>query len=240
MSGFAFYLNQDAKEGSFDLILHNIESGKAYFPKMKYVQREDVNKYFLCEFDYENSGFVASLSTKKLDLENSIYEIYLRPEGIRKSYKTSIYIANGQLMFTNPKDFVPLETVGTDLEKVVSDGVLRVYRPDYGMYVYQYEGDMYWIAEPDYGFVDNDTYVQFQMFTTQVDNLPEDRLANNWLWSNIGFMFQSNELSAWNTGKYRVTKCALPTEYSITEIWTGNYIGDWIWLNHFRPWYEFD
>ena len=239
LSGWAFHLNRDSSAKNCELILYNVETGKAYFPKMEFSQREDVNNYFLCEYDYTDSGFTASISAKKLDLEESTYEILLRPAGNVTAYQTGIYYADGKMMFVNPKEFVPLETVGTDLEKVTEEGVLRVYRPDFGMYVYQYEGELYWIAEPYYGFVDGDSYVQYQMHTTQINRLPEESLQNSWLLSSIGFLFKTKELTEWNTGKYRVAKSALPTEYSITRTWTGNYIDGWIWMNYFRPFYDF-
>ena len=172
-------------------------------------------------------------------MENQVYEVLLRPDGKKKAYSIGVYYANGEMVFVNPKDFVKLNVEGTDLEKVIEEGVLRVYQPDYGMYVYQYESELYWIAEEWYGFIDNDTYIQFQMDTTQIDKLPKDRIENSWFWSNIGFYFQSKELKDWNTENYRVAKCALPTEYSITKIWTGNHKNGWIWKNDFRPWYEF-
>ncbi len=239
LSGWAFQLNQDSSAENCELILYNAETGKAYFPKMEFSQREDVNNYFLCEYDYTDSGFTASISAKKLDLEDSSYEILLRPTGERNAYQTGIYYADGKMMFVNPSEFVPLETAGTDLDKITSEGILRVYRPDFGMYVYQFDGELYWIAEPYYGFIDGDSYVHFEMDTTQIDKLPEERLQNNWFWSNIGFRFKANELTEWNTGKYRVAKRSLPTEYSITRIWTGNYIDGWIWIQYFRPFYDF-
>ena len=74
------------------------------------------------------------------------------------------------------------------------------------------------------------------METTQPQHLPTIRLENNWDWSDISFPFSSKELVEYNTGKYRVTKCAIPTEYSITKAWTGNYINEWIWRENFRIW----
>ena len=240
LSGFAFQLEEDAKEKTFELILCDVETGKGYYPKMNYSTREDVNAYFLCEYDYTKSGFTASISSKKIDSENKVYKVLLRPIGNKRAYDLGVYYADGEMSFTNPKEFVPLDVVGTDLKQIIEDGVLRVYRPDYGMYVYQYEGELYWIAEEWYGFVDNDTLIQCQMDTTQIDKLPEERLVNNWFWSNISFQFKSQELVDWNMGKYRVAKITLPKEYSITKIWTGNHIEGWIWKSDFRPWYEFD
>lgn len=239
INGWAFALNEDAKKENCEIILYDTETGKGIYPKMTYESREDVNEYFLCEYDYTESGFEANISTKKLQLDNTVYEILLRPKGEREAFATNVYYSDGKVTYVHSDEFVPLEVEGTDLEKVVEQGVLRVYRPDYGMYVYQYEGELYWIAEPDYGFVDGDTHIEYHMNTTQIEKLSEDRLANNWFWISIGFWFRTKELYEWDTGKYRVVKAMLPTEYSITDIWTGNYIEDWIWISYFRPWYEF-
>lgn len=239
VSGFAFLLNEDSTFNNCEIILCNTRTGKGVYPKMNYISREDVNNYFMCKNDYTDSGFIATFDTNTLDLENEVYEILLRPTGMIRAYATGIYLENGKMVFADPEEFIPLDVAGTDLEKITTNGVLRVYRPDSGMYVYQYEGELYWIAESYNGFVDDDTYVEFQMSTTQIENLPKDRLANNWHWSNLGFSFTTKELTDINTGKYRVAKYALPTEYSITKIWTGKHTDEWIWQSNFRPWYEF-
>ena len=252
LEGWAFHLEEDATEGSFEIVLRDIETEKRYYPEMQYHTREDVNEYFLCEYDYTKSGFTAEINLKKLDLENRDYEVLLLPSRKRKGFSTDIYYSDDEMMFVNPKEYVPLKTEGTDLEKVTEDGVLRVYRPDFGMYVYQYEGELYWIAEEDYEFIDGDSYVRFQMETTQVNNLPQHRLDNGWYWSNLSFGYRSKELTEWKTGQYRVAKTALPIEYSLTQIWTGNHSDGfpagyvdaqnrtgWLWRTDFRPWYEF-
>ena len=239
IKGWAFALNQNAKQENFEIILYDTKTGKDIHSKMVYESREDVNEYFLCEYDYTESGFMANISTKRLQLENTVYEILLRPKGQQKAFSTNVYYSDGEMLYVHPDKFIPLEVAGTDLEEVVEQGVLRVYRPDYGMYVYQYKGELYWIAEPDYGFVDGDTIVQYQINTTQIEKLPEKRLSKNWLWDNLEFRFHVHELLEWNTGKYRVAKYALPTDYSLTQIWTGNHINKWIWRTDFRPWYDF-
>lgn len=243
LRGFAFQLKKDAAGEDFEIVLQDISTGKNIFPKMEYTEREDVNQHFLCEYDYRNSGFEAVFKTGKLDLQDGNYEVLLRITGEKKAYQTGIYLAKGQLVYTNPTEFKALDVAGTDLEKVVNDGVLRVYRPDYGMYVYQYEGEFYWIAEPGYGFnEEGNTYVQYQLDTTQIANLPEERLSHQWYWDNIGFWFCLKELSGagYDTGKYRVAKERIPTEYSVTKIWTGNYIDGWIWQQYFRPYYRLE
>lgn len=239
LQGFAFELDVDAVEGKFEIVLQDIESGKRYFPKMEYMDRTDVNEYFLCEYDYLQSGFVAIIKEKKLALYEKNYEILLRSVDERRAYQTGTFISKGKLMYANPQEYEPLDVEGTDLEKIVKDGILRVYRPDCGMYVYQYDGKLYWIAEPEYGFVDGDTYIQYQLDTTQVSRLPQQRIENKVFWDNIGFKFNANELRDANWGKYRVARRDIPTEYSVEKIWTGNHINKWIWKQDFRPYYEF-
>ena len=236
--GWAFALNQNAEAENVEIVLRDTKTGKNIYPMMSYESREDVNNYFLCEYDYSESGFTAIIDAKKM--QNTVYEVLLRPSKKKTAYSTGVFYSDGKMRFVHPDEYASLVVTGTDLEKVVENGILRVYRPEHGVYVYQYEGDLYWVMEPQYSFVDGDTYVQFQMNTTQVRNLPSDRLENGYNWSNLGFMFSSNELTTWNTGMYRVTKAELPKDYSVTNIWTGNHIDEWIWQQSFRPWYEFD
>lgn len=241
LQGFAFELGKDAEEGTFEIILEDIESGERYFPKMEYMDRKDVNEYFLCEYEYLQTGFVATIKAKKLSLEQKNYEVLLREKGDRLAYQTGTYISNGELAYVNPFEFESLDVAGTSLEAVTKNGILRVYRPDYGIYVYQYEGELYWIAESQSAFDENgDLGIPYQLNTTQIDRLPENRLENNWLWDNKGFFFCTKEITDWSTERYRVAREELPREYSIEKIWTGKHDGDWIWIQYFRPYYQFD
>lgn len=237
--GFAFKLKEVSEKGTFEIVLQDIETGETYFPRMKYEDRKDVNEYFLCEYDYTKSGFVATIKEDKLNLEEGNYEVLLKVAGRKLTYQTELYISKGQLMYTNPLEYKPLDVAGTDLEKIVEQGVLRVYRPDYGMYVYQYEGELYWIAEEEYEYVSGDV-LEYLTYTTQTENLPKYRLENNWLYDNIGFVFCEREITEMNAGRYRVSKKQLPTEYSVERIVTGNNIDGWIWRQEFRPYYQFD
>lgn len=83
------------------------------------------------------------------------------------------------------------------------------------------------------------SYIQYQLWTTQTEKLPQERLDNNWLWDNIGGNFEEYEMQS-DFGEYRVMRRELPTEYAITAIVTGYHKdGKWIWRNYFRPIYEF-
>lgn len=240
LDAWAFKLNEVSTKGAMELWLYDLEKERIIYPrKTEFTERLDVNEYFFCEYNYTDCGIVACFNEKKLDLESKDYEVYVFDVKRKKLYQTGTYICDGELMYCLPEKYVELAVSGTDIESIVKDGVLRVYRPDFGIYVYQYDGALYWIAEPYYGFVDGDSTVQFQMETTQIEKLPEHRLANNYFWSNLGFRFKTMELTELNTGKYRVAKCELPLDYSVTDIWTGNYIDGWIWRQDFRRWYDF-
>ena len=106
---------------------------------------------------------------------------------------------------------------------------------------YQRNGALYWIVDEYFNFEeDGSTYIQYQLWTTQTENLPKHRLENNWLWDNIGGNFEDYEIKD-DFGPYRVMKRELPKEYSITSIVTGYYKdGKWIWQEYFRPIYEFN
>lgn len=238
LKGFAFKLNTDAKSEAFEIVLQDIETEEKLFLKMEYNNREDVNEYFACNYDYVESGFIASIDTKKVNGRN--YEVLLRVADERDAYRTGTYLSDGKLMYVNPLEYRTLEVNGTDLEDIINRGIVRVYRPDYGMYVFQYDNALYWIAEPEYELVEGDTYVQYQLDTTQIDRLPEMHLENEWYWYKIEFGISEYEMKGKDTGKYRVAKKELPKEYLIRKMWTGIYIDRWIWVEEFFPYYAIE
>jgi len=239
LEGFAFEMGVDAKKGAYEIVLQDIESQKTFFLDTEYEKRFDVNEYFSCEKDYSMSGFVSQILLKKIDLYNETYEILLRVKGDRLAYCTGIYISNGKLMYVNPAEYSPLDVEGTVLEKVVENGFLRVYKPEYGMYVYQYEGMIYWIAENGHELVEDDTPVPFQLFTTQAEKIPRESPSYESGIDNIGFLFYENEWKDESIEGYRVARETLPTGYSIVKVLTGHHDNnDWIWREYFRPIYQ--
>lgn len=53
-------------------------------------------------------------------------------------------------------------------------------------------------------------YIQYQLWTTQPENLPEKRRAHNHRWDNIGGRFEKYEIEG-DFGAYRVMKREIPT-----------------------------
>ena len=142
--------------------------------------------------------------------------------------------------YTPDASFMPPVIVGApDLQEIVEKGTLRVYRPDFHCWVYQNGWDLYWIVDQYFTLEDDGTtLIQYQMWTTQSEKLPEKRLAHNNLWDNISGYFEDYEVQG-DFGSYRVMKRELPTAYSLTSIVTGYYKnGEWVWRNYFRPIYD--
>lgn len=242
LKGWVFEIDVDAKRNDLEIILYDYVNDKQYRIWQSETVRNDVNEYFMCEYDYSKSGFEASIEIDRLDLQNTNYEVLVHYKDRRDAFRTGTYITDDGIMYTKPEDFIPLDVESTDLEKIVNEGVLRVYRPDLFLYIYQYEGDLYWITEDGYEFGENNrTIIQYQVSTSQVDRISQAQIDKGWKWDNLYFKFEKNEMVNADTGKYRVTVASLPTAYSVKKILTGYRVGDERkWRCNFRPWYEFD
>ncbi len=220
-----------------------VESKNAVFMDLKAVHenRPDVNEYFICEYDYSKCGFTATVDCNDIDIQSNYYRIAIKRDADLSSMAvlTNIYITDKGLSFTDPRQSPELDTAGTDLDNIVKEGVRLVSVPDYNCYVYQLEDKLYWIADEGYEFnEDGATYIQYQMDTTQIDNLPTERLENNWFWSNISDLFENHEITGLiDCGKYRVLEREIPSMYSVTNIITGYYNGEWIWCSEFKPYF---
>lgn len=231
MNGFALRYGHSTDSVSF--VLRPAEGEEVELDTTYGTARPDVNEYFLCDHDYTPSGFTAHGK-----IENKEYEVMIEwPWSIPIS--TGVFISSSGVHYMPEKDFVE-PSGGPDLERIVKNRVLRLYRPDYHCWVYQVSWDLYWITEDGFQFEeDGSTYIQYQLWTTQPENLPEKRRAHNHRWDNIGGRFEKYEIEG-DFGAYRVMKREIPTDYSVTSIMTGyRQNGKWVWKNYFRPYYVF-
>ncbi len=135
--------------------------------------------------------------------------------------------------------FTPLKAENTDLEKIVTDGVLRLYDPADHIYVYFYEGSLYWIAEEGFDFQKNRaTHLELFQWTTETEKLSEKSRAAGNAYDTIAVFFEKNELKG-NFGAYRVCAKELKADYPISAILTGRYANGWIWKAVFWPVFSF-
>lgn len=135
--------------------------------------------------------------------------------------------------------FRPPETENTDLESIVSGGVLRVYDPANHIYVYFYEGSLYWIAEEGFDFdPDRSTHLELLMWTTEPEKLSARSREVGRTWDTLALFFEQNELDG-NFGPYRVCAKELNANYPITSLRTGRYENGWVWQADFWPVFSF-
>jgi len=246
-------LEREVETNEFGIVLFDINSKQEYElnkdnntlvgSKMyiQYYDRPDVNKYFDCEYDYTHCGFIARIDKSQVDLINGEYLIVFKPntdgdKGI--FYDSNAYLDKGSFSYINPQDKIDMDVINTDLENIVNKGTCLASYPQFSIYIYQYKWDLYWIAGPDYNFEsDKNTYIEYHIYTTQYEYLPEERKLNGWYWSNIGDDFEKNEITEeMECGKYRVSRRSLPDAYSIVRIVTGYfYDGKYIWYRALRP-----
>ena len=236
LQGFAFWCEDYHKEP--ELILKSTATNRRIPLEIEYgIVREDVKNYF-GDIDCLKSGFIAKGNGVSVDEE---YEVLIRINRFA-ILTTGIYITGTNVHYASQKTFQEPDVVGTDLEFILA-GNLRASNPNKTCLVYQYNNSLFWIADENYSFEDDGlTYIQYQLWTTEPDKLPSDRIKNGLSWDNIGGYFEEYEITdEFNCGRYRVMKRDLPTEYPIISIVTGYYKNDkWLWQDYFRPVYNFN
>lgn len=229
LSGYAFLLNKNSLNSTISLFLLSQKTGKEIWFNVEQVIRPDVDEYFKCDYDYQNSGFIAYQNLNKL-ANDEIYEVIINidfkenKKMDRKTVSTKRYLLNNELYTYNPSEFdQPINNIKSKLlREVFSNGIVCLYDKDAGMYVYQYQGYLYWVATKDFKFDESgSTYIIYQLFTTQYDKLPDYRIKHKY--DNLDFYFEQYEYFDEDTSPYRVAIYKIPTDYSIAYIYTGVY-----------------
>lgn len=230
LDGYAFLFGIDSADALVSLFLLNVDSCNEVWSDIEHIDRPDVNEYFLSEYNYEHSGFRAYLNNNELE-DEECYEIIISIDytengsnKVRKTVSTEKFLLNGQLYDYNPNEFSKpdLELQSELLHKVFTDGQLCLYQKEAGMYVYQYDGKLYWIATDDFKFNENgQTYITCHLHTSQINKLPVERIQYEF--DNLDFVFEQYEYKDEVTEPYRVAYREIPDDYAITYITTGNY-----------------
>lgn len=242
LDGYAFKIGINSEDTLISVFLKEIEEDvdkpNTIWFNMEYTDKEYVNNKYKEEKDYLHSGFLASLEEDKLN-KDAIYEVMVRlrtevkstdEEGKETVVKTNnavssnFYLHQGKLLDYNPKVFKSpnLDVKSNLLKNVFIDGDLRFYDGDIGLYVYQYDGKLYWIADENFKWdEDETTYIIYHLRTNQVDKLPEERIQ--YAFDNLDFYFETIEYKDEDTSPYRMAFKEIPVDYAITYVNTGHY-----------------
>jgi len=244
LEGYAFYLNQDSTNASISLFLKNLKNNDEIWMETETINRPDIREHYNCKFNYANYGFIATKKYNKLSMEDG-YEIFINIDTFdesgnkyRKTVSSKRYLFEDRILSFNPYDFdYPDANIKSDLLKnVLTKGLLHIYRKDIGLYVYEYQNKLYWIANNHFPFdEDGKTYIPYQLYTTQNSNLPEYRIQYGF--DNLDFYFEDNELTNEATYPYRVAVHDIPVQYTVTYIVTGIYDTankDWLCREFFQ------
>lgn len=239
VSGWCFYKDFNSNQNDVQIFLRNIDDEKdIVWLEVEMVQRDDINAYFDSEYDYSQVGFYAKTKTKRLNLQEKNYEIFVKlncKNDIKNVWTTSThrYICSGIFTSFKPEEKQPQKTKSDIFNAIIDNGQLLMYNKSVDLYLYQYEKSLYWVAGEEYCFEkDGTTTIPYQLRTTRIDKLPAYRLENGWDWDSKGFVFEEKEIVLGQDVPYRVAMSDIPLTYPVIYFWTGNYEeGVWNWLN---------
>lgn len=203
-------------------------------------KREDVNKYFSCDIDYSYCGLSGEINASKINIRDTKYKLLIKYDrDSEHAIDTGCFIINGKLEYGEKNTDLLRRTEGTELNEIVKNGEQKLSLPDRGIYVYQLNEFLYWIADEKFVFNDDKTImVQYLIFSNQKERLPngsksfaEDKCSDFTAYEITNLM---------DSGSFRVYKREIPNEYAITCIETGVWekkLG-WEWQGYFRPTYR--
>lgn len=195
---------------------------------------EQYIEYLEVQKDYGSGGFEANIKVDRLR-ENSCYEIFLyfsyetEKEGkngdiekseVWKKIATGWYVCGRKLYRYNLMEFSAPEFTEEQMKQVVVNGIVCAYDSEKKVWVYLYNGSLYWIVDQEINEVyENTRKVYFHLYSSNLEKLPENRQKNGF--DNQDFFFEKKQVFMDEQTNYAVAKVSLEMEYPVTYIKTG-------------------
>lgn len=234
-------LRVNSKNSIIDVVLKSTDEGAEEVLLTESIIREDVNKYFDPKWEFGESGFKARISEKKLG-KNKCYEILLvlayngnESKEERKKVETNRYIYNNELYCYNPTEFVEPQVKNFDVTKAIKNGKLCVYDLKKQIWVYEYDGELFWIIKSSniQGLSARPEIPMF-VYTTQREMILDDKGEADY----FGYYFNEEDLNAVDESDFLIHKMRIPDDHPVISIQTGIYnnVGDnlgWQWVDYF-------
>ena len=210
--------------------------------------RPEVAAYFDGPCDYTNCGFTASIDLDELYTDHNDYQIVLQHDAHKKDLvETGIYFTKGQMHVLDPEQVKAPDVEGTDLEDIVTNGVIREDLSGAGMYIYQKDWKIYMLFDKQSSLameVLDENYHDFYAmppaddgdYTSAKTSDPQDDP-----WDLSGNLQDYEITDTMDAGHYRVVCREIPTEYPVAWIEIGLYKKGREILVYpgFIPWYDF-
>lgn len=158
----------------------------------------------------------------------SDYEVFVKFTGY-EALSTKVYIDNGRIKYVNRS--VKPDVEGTDLETIVDRGTLKVYEPQFEVFVYQYKDRLYWIIGTDY-----DASIIYHLHTSEPSKLPETRVKYGFDNKDFRKGGPQEIAETIKCGRYKVYSDTISKEYYVSAIMVGMSSEDGLlWSQYFRP-----
>lgn len=244
-------LRLDSKNISSYLILQEANKTTAKVLYAKLEDRTDIKRHF--GENYSLCGYNASILTSKLS-EGVCYEIQMvltyeqrqsseENSSVKtesKKIATNYYLLNGELYNYNPLEFSKPKVEATEINMAIEKGTLHLYSHEQRLWVYEYDGKLFYILDPNMlPSLDRRPSIPIMMYTARRDLVPEELLDQ---YLEKGYIYQEKYLSESDyvnaKDPYYLVVVDLPTEYPISYILSGIYsnkeIKGWIYKRAFQ------
>ncbi len=230
LSGWVF--RQNSVNKNIQIALCTEDKGKEYLFDTTQREQENLEDYFLTDWNYGNTAFEVEIDAKKIK-KDVCYEVVIiltyeplvdgEAHDLRTvNIATEKYIFNGQLYSYRVNQFIFPKFEDELMKRVVTAGDLCLYNAQESAYLYKYEDKLYWIAGENFTFNEQGkTYISYQIGTSLPERLATHR--QEYGFENWDFYFEDREYSMKQDCGYRVAIMPMPEGYPITYYYTAIY-----------------